>query len=86
MKEAVLATFRPSWRQAIFVAGVNDSQCSIELKPSVTEEAALGIGRAFERAFPGREVSLNGLCLADAPGAPGMPWTPWSWPRHLRPL
>jgi hypothetical protein len=85
-KEAVLATFPPSWRAAISMAGVSSgSTCYIELRPPISEEAALAIGQAFEHAFPGREVILNGLGLAGAPGALGMPWTPHTWTRHLRP-
>ena len=85
-KEAVLATFPPSWRAAISMAGVSGgSTCYIELRPPISEEAALAIGQAFEHAFPGREVILNGLGLAEAPGALGMPWTPHTWPQHLRP-
>ena len=85
-KEAVLQAFPPSWRQAIFVAGASDSQCSIELKPPVTEEAALGIGRAFERAFPGREVTLNGVYLAEALALQACHGLSGRGPGHLRPL
>jgi hypothetical protein len=86
-KEAVLATFPPSWRSAVSMAGPSgDSEYNIELRPPISEEAALAIGRAFERAFPGREVTLNTWwTLETAPGAPSTPWSPWSWPPGLRP-
>lgn len=85
-KEAVLATFPPSWRAAIFVAHFLGDTFNIELKPPISEEAALAIGRAFEKAFPGFEITLNTwFTLAEAPGAVCTPWTPHTWPRHLRP-
>ena len=51
-KEAVLATFPPSWRAAIFVAHFLGDTFNIELKPPISEEAALAIGRAFEKHSP----------------------------------
>jgi hypothetical protein len=60
VKEAVLASFPAAWREKIFMAGPSgDSEYNIELWFTISEEAALAIGRAFERAFPGREITLN---------------------------
>ena len=82
MRAAVLASFPPSWRAAVFCAGPSgDSECNIELKPPISEEAMLAIAAAFERAFPGREVVVNGVPLAEAAGCPGKPWTPHTWPQ-----
>jgi hypothetical protein len=68
------------------VAGVSDdSTCNIELKPPISESATLAIGKAFEQAFPRRNIIINGLDLEDVPGAWGMPWTPHTWPPGLRP-
>jgi hypothetical protein len=85
IRDALIASFPPAWRAAISVTGpVGDAEYNIELKPPISEEAALAIGRAFERAFPGREITLNTWApLAEAAGYPGMPWTPWSWPRQV---
>ena len=74
--EAVLATFPPHWRAQIFIAGP-----AVELRCPISEEAALAIGNAFQRAFPDHEVSLNGVPLAEAPGYPWMPWTTPVGPR-----
>lgn len=86
IRDALIASFPPDWRRAIFVAGVLGDAFNIELKPPISEEAALAIGRAFEKAFPGFEITLNTwFTLAEAPGAVCTPWTPHTWPRHLRP-
>jgi hypothetical protein len=85
MKEAILASFPPRWRRAIFMAGASVSEISIELRPPVDREAMLTIVRAFQEGFPGLPVVLNGLGLEDALSARCMPWTPESWPPGIRP-
>ena len=75
-KDALIASFPPPWRQVIFVVvPLDGSQVNIELRRT-TEEAALGIGRAFEQAFPGREITFNVWWkLEDVPGARCAPWS-----------
>jgi hypothetical protein len=79
MREAFLATL-PTFLAYANLLDKSYSCCGIELKPPVDEATALMIGRAAAQAF-GREVTLNGLSLEEAPGASSMPWTPWTWPQ-----
>ena len=58
-REVFLANLPPSWRTPIFVINYTSDSCvNIELKPPVSEEMALAIGKAAEEAF-GSEVTLN---------------------------
>jgi hypothetical protein len=74
MMEQVIDAFPTDLRRAISSVVCCQSCIYVELRPC-TEEAAFGIGRAFEQACEGCEVIMNGLGLAEIAGALGTPWS-----------